>query len=97
MTDIPPLCRAAIEAGKEIGLEYREDVNALPWRIEDAPSDRRAPVRAGMGGIGYCQQTRGGRARRAPICARRCGGPISPPTIMIAEKAADLIRAAARA
>jgi choline dehydrogenase len=46
MTDIPPLCRAAIEAGKQIGLEYREDVNSLPH-----------------GGIGYCQQTRGGRRR----------------------------------
>ena len=46
MTDIPPLCRAAIEAGKEIGLEYRDDVNSLPH-----------------GGIGYCQQTRGGRRR----------------------------------
>jgi choline dehydrogenase len=46
MTDIPPLCRAAIEAGKEVGLDYREDVNTLPH-----------------GGIGYCQQTRGGRRR----------------------------------
>src|SRR5712671_5170641 len=46
MTDMPPLCQAAIEAGKEIGLEYREDVNSLPH-----------------GGIGYCQQTRGGRRR----------------------------------
>ena len=46
MTDIPPLCRAAIEAGQEIGLEYRDDVNSLPH-----------------GGIGYCQQTRGGRRR----------------------------------
>ena len=46
MTDIPPLCRAAIEAGQEIGLEYRDDVNSLPH-----------------GGIGYCQQTRGGRSR----------------------------------
>ena len=46
MTDIPPLCRAAIEAGQQIGLEYREDVNSLPH-----------------GGIGYCQQTRGGRRR----------------------------------
>ena len=44
---IPPLCRAAIEAGKEIGLEYRDDVNDL----------RR------HGGIGWCQQTRGGRRR----------------------------------
>jgi choline dehydrogenase len=46
MTDIPPLCAAAIKAGQEIGLDYREDVNALPH-----------------GGIGYCQQTRGGRRR----------------------------------
>ena len=46
MTDIPPLCKAAIEAGQQIGLEYREDVNSLPH-----------------GGIGYCQQTRGGRRR----------------------------------
>jgi choline dehydrogenase len=46
MTDMPPLCRAAIEAGQQLGLEYREDVNALPH-----------------GGIGYCQQTRGGRRR----------------------------------
>ena len=47
--DRSPLCAAVIEAGKEIGLEYREDVNDL---------------RAGAGdGIGWCQQTRGGRWR----------------------------------
>jgi choline dehydrogenase len=46
MTDMPELCRVAVEAGKELGLAYREDVNALPH-----------------GGIGYCQQTRGGRRR----------------------------------
>jgi choline dehydrogenase len=47
--DRSPLCAAVIEAGKEIGLEYREDVNDLP---------------AGAGdGIGWCQQTRGGRRR----------------------------------
>src|SRR5207247_3005739 len=47
--DRPPLCAAVIEAGKEIGLEYREDVNS------------RAP---GAGdSIGWCQQTRGGRRR----------------------------------
>src|SRR5215467_9646473 len=44
-----PLCAAVIEAGKEIGLQYREDVNNL---------------QAGAGdGIGWCQQTRGGRRR----------------------------------
>ena len=46
MTEIPPLCRAVVEAGQEIGLDYRADVNSLPH-----------------GGIGYCQQTRGGRFR----------------------------------
>ena len=44
--DTPPLCQTVIDAGKQIGLEYREDVNALPH-----------------GGIGWCQQTRGGRRR----------------------------------
>ncbi len=45
----PPLCTAAIEAGKEIGLAYRADVNSLPPGAGD--------------GIGWCQQTRGGRRR----------------------------------
>jgi choline dehydrogenase len=47
--DRSPLCAAAIEAGKEIGLEYREDVNNLPAGAGDS--------------IGWCQQTRGGRRR----------------------------------
>jgi choline dehydrogenase-like flavoprotein len=47
--DQPPLCAAVIEAGKEIGLEYREDVNDLPPGAGDS--------------IGWCQQTRGGRRR----------------------------------
>jgi choline dehydrogenase len=47
--DRPPLCEAVIEAGKEIGLEYREDVNDLPAGAGDS--------------IGWCQQTRGGRRR----------------------------------
>src|SRR5882762_6430386 len=47
--DLPPLCAAVIEAGKEIGLEYREDVNDLPSGAGDS--------------IGWCQQTRGGRRR----------------------------------
>jgi choline dehydrogenase len=46
MTDRPPLCQAVVEAGQQIGLEYRDDVNSLPH-----------------GGIGFCQQTRGGRWR----------------------------------
>jgi choline dehydrogenase len=44
-----PLCSAVIEAGKEIGLAYREDVNDLPPGAGDA--------------IAWCQQTRGGRRR----------------------------------
>ncbi len=47
--DRPMLCQAAIEAGKQLGLEYRDDVNNLP------PS-------AGNG-IGWVQQTRSGRRR----------------------------------
>jgi choline dehydrogenase len=48
-TDRPPICAAALEAGKEVGLEYREDVNDLPPGAGDS--------------IGWCQQTRGGRRR----------------------------------
>ncbi|MGD9617019.1 MAG: GMC family oxidoreductase [Alphaproteobacteria bacterium] len=47
--DQSPLCTKVIEAGMQLGLEYREDVNNLP------PS-------AGPS-IGWCQQTRGGRRR----------------------------------
>jgi choline dehydrogenase len=47
--DQPLLCRAAIEAGKQLGLEYRSDVNNLPHGAGD--------------GIGWVQQTRGGRRR----------------------------------
>src|SRR5437667_3074985 len=48
-TDRPAICSTVIEAGKEIGLEYREDVNDLPSGAGDS--------------IGWCQQTRGGRRR----------------------------------
>ncbi len=47
--DRSPLCATVIEAGKEIGLQYREDVNDLPAGAGDS--------------IGWCQQTRGGRRR----------------------------------
>ena len=47
--DRSPLCEAVIEAGRQIGLEYREDVNNLPAGAGDS--------------IGWCQQTRGGRRR----------------------------------
>ncbi len=48
-TDRPPICAAALEAGQQVGLEYREDVNDLPPGAGDS--------------IGWCQQTRGGRRR----------------------------------
>ena len=47
--DRPLLCQAAVEAGRQLGLEYREDVNDLPPGAGD--------------GIGWVQQTRGGRRR----------------------------------
>jgi choline dehydrogenase len=47
--DRPLLCRAAVEAGRQIGCEYRDDVNDLPRDAGD--------------GIGWVQQTRGGRRR----------------------------------
>src|SRR5437868_3913955 len=44
-----PICATVLEAGKQLGLEYREDVNDLPPGHGDC--------------IGWCQQTRGGRRR----------------------------------
>jgi choline dehydrogenase len=48
-TDRPAICATVIEAGKQVGLEYREDLNNLPHGHTDC--------------IGWCQQTRGGRRR----------------------------------
>jgi choline dehydrogenase len=47
--DRSPICAKVIEAGMQLGLEYREDVNNLPPGAGDS--------------IGWCQQTRGGRRR----------------------------------
>jgi choline dehydrogenase len=47
--DRSSICATVIEAGKQLGLEYREDVNDLPPGAGDS--------------IGWCQQTRGGRRR----------------------------------
>jgi choline dehydrogenase len=49
MTEQPAACQAIIDAGRELGLEYRPDVNNLPPGAGDS--------------IGWCQQTRGGRRR----------------------------------
>jgi choline dehydrogenase len=50
-SDKPELCHKIIEAGKEIGLEYHEDVNHLPPGAGD--------------NIGWVQQTRRGRRRQS--------------------------------
>jgi choline dehydrogenase len=47
--DRSPICAKVIEAGMQLGLDYREDVNDLPPGAPDS--------------IGWCQQTRGGRRR----------------------------------
>jgi choline dehydrogenase len=47
--DQPLLCQAAVEAGREMGWTYRDDVNDLPHGLGDH--------------IGWVQQTRGGRFR----------------------------------
>jgi len=47
--DQPLLCQAAVDAGREMGWEYRPDVNDLPTGLGDH--------------IGWVQQTRGGRFR----------------------------------
>ncbi|HEX3860902.1 MAG TPA: GMC family oxidoreductase N-terminal domain-containing protein [Stellaceae bacterium] len=47
--DRSPICEKVIEAGMQLGLEYREDVNNLPPGAGNS--------------IGWCQQTRGGRRR----------------------------------
>jgi choline dehydrogenase len=49
--DKPLLCQKMIEAGVEIGLEYREDVNRLGH--------------GGKDGVGWVQQTRRGRRRQS--------------------------------
>ena len=47
--DQPELCRAAIQAGTELGWEHRDDLNDLPHGLGEH--------------IGWVQQTRGGRRR----------------------------------
>ena len=47
--DRTPICASVVEAGKELGLEYQEDVNDLGHSSVDS--------------IGWCQQTRGGHRR----------------------------------
>ncbi len=70
--DRSPLCAAVIEAGKEIGLEYREDVNDLPFGAGD--------------GIAWCQQTRGGR-RRASTARTYLRPALKRPNLQLVTKA----------
>ncbi|MGH7065322.1 MAG: GMC family oxidoreductase [Stellaceae bacterium] len=70
--DRPPLCAAVIEAGREIGLEYREDVNNLPPGAGDS--------------IGWCQQTRGGR-RRASTARTYLRPALKRPNLQLVTKA----------
>ena len=72
ISERPAACQAIIEAGREIGLEYRPDVNNLPPGAGDS--------------IGWCQQTRGGRRRAS--AARTYLRPASKrPNLQIVTKA----------
>ena len=68
----PPICEAAVEAGKQIGLEYREDVNDLTRLHNDC--------------IGWCQQTRGGR-RRASTARTYLRPALKRPNLQLITKA----------
>jgi choline dehydrogenase len=70
--DRAPLCAAVIEAGEEIGLQYREDVNDLPAGAGDS--------------IGWCQQTRGGR-RRASTARTYLRPTLKRPNLQVIVKA----------
>ncbi len=70
--DQSPLCAKVIEAGTQLGLEYREDVNNLPPGA--GPS------------IGWCQQTRGGR-RRASTARSYLRPVLKRPNLQLVTKA----------
>src|SRR3954447_24003027 len=70
--DRSPICAKVIEAGMQIGLEYREDVNDLPPGAPDS--------------IGWCQQTRGGR-RRASTARSYLRPALKRPNLQLVTKA----------
>ncbi len=70
--DRSPICASVVEAGKELGLEYREDVNNLAPGAGD--------------GIGWCQQTRGGR-RRASAARTYLRPALKRPNLQLVTKA----------
>jgi choline dehydrogenase-like flavoprotein len=70
--DRSPICAKVIEAGMQLGLDYREDVNDLPPGA--GPS------------IGWCQQTRGGR-RRASTARSYLRPALKRPNLEVVTKA----------
>jgi choline dehydrogenase len=63
-----PLCAAAVEAGKQLGLTYQEDVNGITHDSVDT--------------IGWCQQTRNGR-RRASAARTYLAQALSRPNLRL--------------
>src|SRR5947208_559395 len=61
--DRSPICATVIEAGKELGLEYREDVNDIAPGAGDC--------------IGWCQRTRRGPRRARAAKERSRGLPLA--------------------
>ena len=70
--DQSPICAKVIEAGMQLGLEYREDVNNLPPGAGES--------------IGWCQQTRGGR-RRASTARSYLRPALKRPNLQLVTKA----------
>lgn len=67
-TDRSPICDAAIESGKQLGLTYQEDVNGITHGSVDT--------------IGWCQQTRNGR-RRASAARTYLAQALSRPNLRL--------------
>jgi choline dehydrogenase len=66
------LCAAAVEAGKQLGLTYQEDVNGITHDSVDT--------------IGWCQQTRNGR-RRASAARTYLAQALSRPNLRLVTNA----------
>ncbi len=70
--DRTPICASVVEAGREVGLEYREDVNTIDPGAAEC--------------IGWCQQTRGGR-RRASAARTYLKPALKRPNLQLVTKA----------
>ncbi|MBS0642889.1 MAG: GMC family oxidoreductase N-terminal domain-containing protein [Acetobacteraceae bacterium] len=66
--DRSPLCATVVEAGKQLGLEYQEDVNGIGHNSVNT--------------IGWCQQTRNGR-RRASAARTYLAQALSRPNLQL--------------